>query len=127
LADAYAYSSSIIEDPKLLKAQLFGDEIGVVTPAVRVLSIGSGGAGKSTLADRLKGKPVEQVKQSTPGIDYYQHQPLDLGLLLPKYQSVKNEPNLYLWDFGGQAIFHGLHSAFLSENCIYVIVVDSRH
>ena len=121
------YSSSILEDPKLLKEQLFGDEIGVVTPAVRVLLIGAGGAGKSTLADRLKGNPVEHVKQSTPGIDYYQHKPLDLGLLLPEYQNVRNEPTLYLWDFGGQAIFHGLHSAFLGENCIYVIVVDSRH
>lgn len=30
-------------------------------------------------------------------------------------------------DFCGQTIFHGLHSAFLHENCVYILVVDSRH
>lgn len=35
--------------------------------------------------------------------------------------------SLYLWDFGGQTIFHGLHSAFFHKNCVYVLVVDSRH
>ena len=31
-----------------------------------------------------------------------------------------------LWDFAGQEITHALHHFFLTEGCIYVLVLDPR-
>jgi GTPase SAR1 family protein len=89
--------------------------------------LGPGGAGKSSLADRLQSKPVETSKKLTVGVDYLDHQPLNLYEKFDYLQQGDKPLDLYLWDFGGQTIFHGLHSAFLHENCVYVLVVDSRH
>lgn len=121
-----SFSSSIIDNPRLLKEQIFVGG-GVNSNAVRVLLLGSGGAGKSTLADRLKGKKAELKRPATLGVDYFKHQPLNLDLFSSIPEPSQDWPALYLWDFGGQTIFHGFHSAFLSENSIYVLVVDSRH
>jgi len=100
--------------------------------AIRILILGPGGAGKTTLADRLKNKPIAKqtiYKPATIGVDYFEHQPLVLtgkksafvGLSIPE------NLQLYLWDFGGQTLFYGLHKSFLHENCVYILVVDSRH
>lgn len=93
--------------------------------AARILLLGPGGAGKSSLANRLKGHDPEHAKGMTIGVDYLRHQPLHLHEIFLDFDL--NDLDLFLWDFGGQTIFHGLHSAFLHENCVYVLVVDSRH
>lgn len=119
-------SDIIFNDPIALRRAILGEEIEKIQ-AVRVLLLGSGGAGKSSLADRLQAKPVEYIKPSTQGINYINHSSLKLAEKHPEFKLDTNNLDLYLWDFGGQTIFHGLHSAFLHENCVYVLVVDSRH
>jgi GTPase SAR1 family protein len=120
-------SETITSNPDLLrKAILFGD-ITENIHVVRVLLLGSGGAGKSSLADLLQGKKVKKIKHLTKGVDYLKNQPLNLRKTFSVFDLDRRELDLYLWDFGGQTIFHGLHSAFLHENCVYVLVVDSRH
>lgn len=119
-------SDIIINDPIALRRAILGEETEQIQ-AVRLLLLGSGGAGKSSLADRLQAKPIQQVKSSTQGIDYLNHQSLKLEEKHSDFKLETNDLDLYLWDFGGQTIFHGLHSAFLHENCVYVLVVDSRH
>ena len=119
-------SDAALESADSLRRFIFeeSDEI----KAVRVLLLGPGGAGKTTLADRLQGHKV-QDHPATVGVEYLDHQELVLddkkggfaGLDIPK------DLQLFLWDFGGQTLFHGLHQAFLHENCVYVLVVDSRH
>jgi GTPase SAR1 family protein len=100
--------------------------------AVRALLIGPGGAGKTTLSQLLsKGKATGSAKP-TLGINYQNHQALDLSVhhnLISdgEHKSRLDKLQLYLWDFGGQAIFHSLHNAFMHENCVYILVVDSRH
>lgn len=119
-------SESITNDPIALRRAILGEATEQIQ-AVRVLLLGSGGAGKSSLADRLQANPIKQIKPSTQGIDYLNHQSLKLEEKHPSLKLKTNDLDLYLWDFGGQTIFHGLHSAFLHENCVYVLVVDSRH
>ena len=121
------YSSIERSDPAVLRCLISGKAEVTYIHAVRVLLLGPGGAGKSSLADRLQGKPISQAKKLTVGVDYLNHQPLNLYKNFFYLQQGVKPLNLYLWDFGGQTIFHGLHSAFLHENCVYVLVVDSRH
>ena len=100
--------------------------------AVRVLLLGPGGAGKTTLAQRLQNKAVSSIasqNKATIGIDYLDHQALPLTGEQSAFSHCEIPKNLqlYLWDFGGQTLFQGLHKSFLHENCVYVLVVDSRH
>lgn len=120
-------SEADISDPATLRRIILGETEVEYIHAVRVLLLGSGGSGKSTLADRLQGKPVKTVKLMTVGVDYLEHKPLNLKKTFPHLKLDDQQLDLFLWDFGGQTIFHGLHSAFLHENCVYVLVVDSRH
>lgn len=122
-------SESILNDPEALRRAILYGEATNHVQAVRVLLLGSGGAGKTSLAQVLKGeKPIEKKHQAaTLGVDYQQHQPIQLHKTLANLKLAANGLDLYLWDFGGQTIFHGLHRAFLHENCVYVLVVDNRH
>ncbi len=123
------YSATIIYNIELLKLAVLGELQTNKLTAIRVLLLGAGGAGKTTLANRLNDKPINEIiehKSATVGINYHNHQAINLepfGI----DEEVQENLQLYLWDFGGQSIFHGLHSAFLHENCVYIIVVDSRH
>jgi GTPase SAR1 family protein len=97
--------------------------------AVRILLLGSGGAGKTTLAKRLRNQTPDEYCPSTLGIDYFNHEPLKLKGKDSAFQHIKIEDSLklYLWDFAGQTLFYGMHRSFLHENCVYVLVIDSRH
>lgn len=121
------FSDVDLNDPVTLRRLILENEVAEHIHAVRVLLLGPGGAGKSSLADRLQTKSLERIKELTVGVDYLNHQPLNLYDKFDYLQQGEKPLNLYLWDFGGQTIFHGLHSAFLHENCVYVLVVDSRH
>ena len=121
------YSDVEVNNTDTLRQLILGEEDADQIHAVRVLLLGPGGAGKSSLADRLQGNTVEKVKCVTPGVNYQHHQPLNLRKTFPNYRLVHKQLDLFLWDFGGQTIFHGLHRAFLHENCVYILVVDSRH
>jgi len=80
----------------------------------RLIILGSAGAGKSTLTRRLNGDTsFPHVKDTTHGVDT--NVKLDLD-------GIKT----HVWDFGGQVIYHASHKCFISENCVYVLVVNAR-
>ena len=122
-------SAAITNDPVALRAAITGGVSSQETiQNVRILLLGPGGAGKTSLRDRLLGKAKEESLNRDPtiGVEYEALDQNQLRSINPELQ--KSEIlQLRLWDFGGQTIFHGLHRAFLHENCVYVLVVDSRH
>jgi len=123
------FSSAIEQDPELLKRAIILGEDTEPSQAVRILLLGSGGAGKTQLAKRLKGEEYcVSVEHATCGIAIDSDEAVDL-VSLATTESNNNEIELtnYLWDFGGQRLFYGLHSTFMHENCVYVVVADSRH
>lgn len=80
----------------------------------RLIILGSAGAGKTTLARRLNGDDsYPDLEDSTHGVDTT----IKLDL-----KGVKT----HLWDFGGQVIYHSSHRCFLSADCVYILVVNSR-
>jgi len=80
----------------------------------RIIVLGSAGAGKTTLTRRLNDDDSFPAPgDSTHGVDT---------------QSVLNLNGIKsrVWDFGGQVIYHSSHRCFLTENCIYILVVNAR-
>jgi len=86
----------------------------------KVLILGEGGAGKTSLLRRLylKNLNLPQEEESTKGIDIYRH------------EFVNREGRsfwLNVWDFGGQQIYHATHQFFLTKRSLYIMVDDTRN
>lgn len=82
----------------------------------RIIIIGQGNAGKTSLKQRLLPNLEYQNKGKTEGIEI---SPWELEI---NNQKVK----LNVWDFGGQEIYHTTHQFFFRERCLYLLVVDVR-
>ena len=85
----------------------------------KLLIVGEGGAGKTTLAQKIKDSnyKLKSDEESTEGIDVISYYfPLDNG---KKFR-------VNIWDFGGQEIYHETHQFFLTERSLYTLVADTR-
>ena len=86
----------------------------------RVIFLGDSEAGKTLLMSRLKDpqmNPADFKENTTKGINIFSK---------VECLSGKNVQINY-WDFGGQEILNSLHRMFLSENALYVIVLNTRN
>ncbi|MBP5973623.1 leucine-rich repeat domain-containing protein, partial [Brasilonema sp. CT11] len=85
----------------------------------KLLIVGEGGAGKTSLANKIKNENYElQIdEKSTEGIDVIQWQ-----FKLPNGKDFR----VNIWDFGGQEIYHQTHQFFLTERSLYALVADTR-
>jgi len=83
----------------------------------KLILIGDGAAGKTSLMKRLLGWEFNPQESQTHGININ-----TLKLQDDKGQEIK----LHCWDFGGQQIMHATHQFFLSKRCLYLLVIDSR-
>jgi internalin A len=88
---------------------------------VKLLLVGEGGAGKTSLANKLLNLDYQLKSEaediSTKGID------------ILKWEFSGRDGNSYrisIWDFGGQEIYHQTHQFFLTERSLYLLVADSR-
>ena len=95
----------------------------VILFEARGLVIGSGGAGKTTLIQKLfdPNYPVPNVNEpSTHGIVIHPY----------RFQALHEGADLlmqtHLWDFGGQEIYHSTHQYFLTHTALYILVADNR-
>ena len=82
----------------------------------KVLFVGDGGSGKTSLVLRLLKRGFDGNQPQTHGIKI---EPWDLA-------DNGGEIRVRLWDFGGQDIMHATHQFFLSERSLYVLVLDGR-
>ncbi|MDQ1352253.1 MAG: internalin, partial [Acidobacteriota bacterium] len=83
---------------------------------VKVLLVGDGAAGKTSLVKRLLGLGFNETETQTNGINIQ---------TWPVNQDNKTI-KAHLWDFGGQEIMHAAHQFFLSERSLYLLVLDGR-
>ena len=85
----------------------------------KLLIVGEGGAGKTTLTKKVIDQEYELKKYeaSTEGIDVVNWDfPLESG----------NTFKVNIWDFGGQEIYHSTHQFFLTKRSLYALVADTR-
>lgn len=83
---------------------------------VKVLLVGEGGAGKTSLVKRLVGEKFDDYETQTHGIN------------VRKWKVKQQDRNIKVnfWDFGGQEIMHATHQFFLSKRSLYILVLDAR-
>jgi internalin A len=83
----------------------------------RIIVIGDGSAGKSSLIERILHDTFEEGKNQTNGIriDNWELKHEDGRCL-----------TFHLWDFGGQEIQHAVHKFFFTDGCLYILVLDNR-
>ncbi|MCV6639203.1 COR domain-containing protein [Candidatus Albibeggiatoa sp. nov. NOAA] len=84
----------------------------------KVLVLGEGGAGKTSLANKILDADykLKSEEKSTQGID------------ILKYQFLIDDKKFtaHIWDFGGQEIYHATHQFFLTKRSLYILVADTR-
>jgi internalin A len=82
----------------------------------KLLLVGEGGTGKSSLLRALRDDPFDANLSTTHGIEVDR-------LQLPFSQ---HEIILNTWDFGGQQIYHATHQFFLTKRSLYMVVWNAR-
>jgi small GTP-binding protein len=83
---------------------------------VKVLLVGDGGSGKTSLMKRLLGQPFNPSEPQTHGINIQGWEVNESGTIV----------HVHFWDFGGQQIMHATHQFFLSKRSLYILVLDGR-
>ena len=84
----------------------------------KLLIVGEGWAGKTTLAKKIQNPDyVLQKEKSTEGIE----------VIRWSFDMADGKPfQVNIWDFGGQEIYHATHQFFLTKRSLYFLVADSR-
>src|SRR5271166_37139 len=83
---------------------------------VKLIVVGRGGAGKTSLIKRLKGEPFDPHERETHGINIRE---LELACEDGPVQA-------RVWDFGGQHVLHAMHEFFLTARSLYLLVLGER-
>lgn len=83
---------------------------------VKLLLVGDGGSGKTSLVRRVMQEPFNENEPQTHGI------------YINSWEINRGEMNIivHIWDFGGQEIMHATHQFFLSKRSIYILLLDGR-
>lgn len=88
----------------------------------KLLILGDGESGKTTLARKLENRNAEMPKRETErteGIDIHK---LPIKNIIPN----KKDFQMNVWDFGGQEIYHATHQFFLTKRSLYILVNNTR-
>jgi small GTP-binding protein len=83
---------------------------------VKILLVGDGAAGKTSLVKRLLGEEFNKNEDTTHGI----------SIRGWDVEAGGHPIKVNIWDFGGQEIMHATHQFFLSKRSLYVLVLDGR-
>jgi GTPase SAR1 family protein len=103
--DVKATTVTLLKTPQKSSSEIF---------RMRVMIVGPGEAGKTTLVERLL----------TNGFSSNQFSMTD-GVSMKEWK-LTPEVNLSLWDFGGQQVYLNTHSMLFSDKTLYLLVWNPR-
>ncbi len=96
----------------------------------KLLVVGEGGAGKTSLAKKVKAPEtnLDAEEESTEGIEVLEWTfPTALRVTENgQLKTVERDFRVHIWDFGGQEIYHATHQFFLTRRSLYALVADNR-
>ncbi|HYI08559.1 MAG TPA: COR domain-containing protein [Thermoanaerobaculia bacterium] len=94
----------------------------------KLLIVGEGGAGKTSLARKIDDPDYElkDDEKSTEGIGVIPWSFPTRIRVEGKPETMPRDFHVSIWDFGGQEIYHATHQFFLTKRSLYVLVADSR-
>jgi len=112
-----AFTGKRAADPRAILAFYFAQQQRNAKPLneVKLLLVGHGRVGKTSLSKALRGIPHDKQEPETPGIERHT---LKLGTREPI--------TAHIWDFGGQEFLHQTHQFFFSQRSMYVVVLSGR-
>ncbi|EGK89151.1 GTPase [Microcoleus vaginatus PCC 9802] len=85
----------------------------------KLLIVGEGESGKTTLANKLL-NPDYELKEQEPSTE-------GINVIRWEFPQANGKPfRVHIWDFGGQEIYHATHQFFLTERSLYILLVDNR-
>jgi internalin A len=91
----------------------------VIQHEAKLLLVGEGNVGKSSLVAALAGDPFVKDRPTTHGIEI---SPIPL-----RHPSLDWDMILRAWDFGGQEVYRVSHQFFFSPRALFLVVWHARH
>ncbi len=82
----------------------------------KLIVVGRGQAGKTSLIKRLSGRPFDPNEPETHGITIQQL----------AFDGEQGSVTARIWDFGGQVVLHSMHEFFLTARSLYLLVLGER-
>ena len=81
----------------------------------KLILVGRGGVGKTTLVHRLVHGEFKEFKPTN-------------GIAISQWPVMMADTRVraHVWDFGGQEIMHGTHRFFMTERALYLVLVTAR-
>lgn len=113
-----AYNQGLDAVKAYLRAQ--AESGGIILNEAKLILVGEGGVGKTSLLAALRGDEWVENRKSTEGVD------VDIKSLLVKDDTTGKEITLNGWDFGGQNIYRHTHQLFFTSPAIYLVVWNPR-
>jgi hypothetical protein len=92
--------------------------VGVVVREAKLVFVGEGAVGKSTLLSAMLEERFDPKRSSTHGIEVK---------VLPLARGTADECLLNAWDFGGQPTYRPTHQLFFTAPAVYLVVWKPRH
>ena len=124
------YTKAIIETEIESKKDIGWDVVqDTVQNEAKVLVVGEGSVGKTSLVQRLIWNKFNTSESATEGIAVNKWNidgkwVIENSRLTANNQQLKIQLNI--WDFGGQEIMHATHQFFLTKRSLYLLVLDAR-
>lgn len=109
-------------DVKAIFAALTGLVGGEPLNEAKMLVVGDGNVGKSSVVQHLIYGTFDSKKSSTIGIEINDQMNVVKGEIEGEHDTIR----LNIWDFGGQEVQHSTHLFFLTTRSLYLLVVDAR-
>ncbi|HZH90291.1 MAG TPA: COR domain-containing protein [Pyrinomonadaceae bacterium] len=110
------------KDVKAIFAALAGLASGERLNEAKMLVVGDGKVGKSSVVEQLLYGTFNPQKETTLGVEINDEMKVVQSEVKGEGEPVK----LNIWDFGGQEIQHSTHQFFLTTRSLYLLVVDAR-
>ncbi len=88
----------------------------------KLLLVGDGKVGKTSIVERLIYNTYTPQKQTTLGVAIND----EMKVIQSEVKGSGEPIKLNIWDFGGQEIQHSTHQFFMTTRSLYLLVVDAR-